>query len=169
MDLSERVAHYLLEIRSRLPIGRCTTPQEFDLPVSREVMSEVPGLSVPHLNRTLARLRGDGMIASAGRHVTLADTEALQLLAHYQPPPVSPGSPSPRRRRLLCCGRSSGELRSSAKPVSKHRRRAIHSSVPAHRPYALDDSNQRSEIAIGYHGKHLPVPLHCRQCRHSGE
>ena len=37
----------------------------FDLPISQEVMSDTLGLSVPHLNRMLAKLRTDGMLTSS--------------------------------------------------------------------------------------------------------
>jgi hypothetical protein len=42
------------------------------------------GLSVPHLNRTLAKLRADGLIAMDGRHVQLVDLAALELLGNFQ-------------------------------------------------------------------------------------
>lgn len=48
-------------------------------------MSDTLGLSVPHLNRMLAKLRTDGMVTVVDRRVALLDVKALQLLAHFQP------------------------------------------------------------------------------------
>jgi hypothetical protein len=56
----------------------------FDLPISQEVMSDTLGLSVPHLNRMMTRLRGDGMLTVSGRRVQFTDIKALEVLAHFQ-------------------------------------------------------------------------------------
>jgi CRP-like cAMP-binding protein len=81
----ERLAHFLLEIHARLSMVGRATANAFDLPISQEVMSDALGLSVPHLNRMMAKLRKDGMVAIADRRVELFDIKALQLLAHFQP------------------------------------------------------------------------------------
>jgi CRP-like cAMP-binding protein len=81
----ERLAHFLLEIHGRLRLVGRATETGFELPISQEVMSDALGLSVPHLNRMLTRLRNDGMIVVADRHVDFIDPKALHLLAHFQP------------------------------------------------------------------------------------
>jgi CRP-like cAMP-binding protein len=81
----ERLAHFLLEIHSRLATAGCATEDEFVAPISQEIMSDALGLSVPHLNRTLAKLRSDGLIALEGHRVTLINREALEQLGHFQP------------------------------------------------------------------------------------
>ena len=48
-------------------------------------MSDALGLSVPHFNRMLAKLRGEGLIAVNDRYVEFADLNAVQLLAQFQP------------------------------------------------------------------------------------
>ena len=54
----ERLAHLLLEIHARLlDVGRAEKAS-FDLPFSQEVIADVLGLSVPHLNRVMQQLRG---------------------------------------------------------------------------------------------------------------
>src|SRR5215469_3948180 len=95
----ERLAHFLLEIHARLlAVGRAETTS-FDLPFSQEIMADVLGLSVPHLNRVMQQLRAERLITSRSRLVELTDMASLQTLAHYQPLDLAPipmpkGSPS---------------------------------------------------------------------------
>src|SRR5262249_56361318 len=65
----ERLAHLLLELHSRLAMVGRAGESGFDLPFTQEMMSDALGLSVPHLNRTLARLRADEMIVMQERRV----------------------------------------------------------------------------------------------------
>ncbi|MEJ0078505.1 MAG: Crp/Fnr family transcriptional regulator [Alphaproteobacteria bacterium] len=86
----ERLAHFLLEIHTRLlGVGRAEATS-FDLPFSQEVMADVLGLSVPHLNRMMQQLRADGLITSRSRLVELTDIGRLQTLAQYQPLTLAP-------------------------------------------------------------------------------
>ena len=94
----ERLAHFLLEVNSRLEAVGLASKNSFDLPFSQEIMSDVLGLSVPHLNRTLAKLRGEGLLEVNGRHVRLADIKALEMLSHFQALNLTP---VPQARRLV--------------------------------------------------------------------
>ena len=47
-------------------------------------MADVLGLSVPHLNRMMQRLRGEKLIAGSERRVEFLDPGAMQALAHFQ-------------------------------------------------------------------------------------
>jgi CRP-like cAMP-binding protein len=81
----ERLAHFLLELHSRLrAVGRASAAN-FEMPFSQEVMADLLGLSVPHLNRMMRQLRAEGLIATKERQIDLVDAEGLQTLAHYQP------------------------------------------------------------------------------------
>ena len=93
----ERLAHFLLELHARLlAVGRAEKTS-FDLPFSQEVMADVLGLSVPHLNRVMQQLRAEQLIASRSRLVELTDMAGLQTLAHYQPLDLAP-VPMPVKR-----------------------------------------------------------------------
>ena len=81
----ERLAHLLLEIHSRLAMVGCAEEAVLNLPFTQEMMSDALGLSVPHLNRMLTKLRSEGMIAVIERRVEFIDLKALQLLAQFQP------------------------------------------------------------------------------------
>jgi CRP-like cAMP-binding protein len=80
----ERLAHFLLELHRRLMMVGRAEPTAFDLPISQEVMSDTLGLSVPHLNRMLTRLRNERMLIVADRRVQFTDIRALEVLAHFQ-------------------------------------------------------------------------------------
>jgi CRP-like cAMP-binding protein len=81
---TERLAHLLLEIYSRLAMVGRASENRFDLPFSQEVMSDALGLSVPHLNRTLTKLRASGLLKVSGRHVEFVDQTALEQLGQFQ-------------------------------------------------------------------------------------
>jgi CRP-like cAMP-binding protein len=92
----ERLAHFLLEIHARLlAVGRAEETS-FSLPFSQEVISDVLGLSVPHLNRVMQQLRAERLITSRSRLVELTDATRLQTLAHYQLVDLAP-IPMPAR------------------------------------------------------------------------
>ncbi len=81
----ERLAHFLLEMHIRLALVGRAGEASFDLPFSQEVIGDALGLSVPHLNRMLAKLRADRLLAVDGRRIVFADVSALEVLGHFQP------------------------------------------------------------------------------------
>jgi len=87
---TERLAHFLLELYSRLEMVGLAADWNYDMPFSQEVISDALALSVPHLNRTLAKLRADGLINVANHHVSLTDPAALEMLGHFRPLDLTP-------------------------------------------------------------------------------
>ena len=81
----ERLSHFLLELHARLKAVGYAEEKRFTLPFSQEVIADVLGLSVPHLNRMMQQLRAEKLIADQERQVEFLDAEAMQTLAHYQP------------------------------------------------------------------------------------
>ena len=101
----ERLSHFLLELHARLKtVGRAEQTR-FTLPFSQEVIADVLGLSVPHLNRMMQQLRAEKLIADSERVVEFLDAGAMQTLAHYQPQALAPIPPPTRglRSRAVCC------------------------------------------------------------------
>jgi len=86
----ERLSHFLLELYARLRAVGYAEENRFTLPFSQEVMADVLGLSVPHLNRMMQQLRAEKLIADSERQVEFVDIEAMQTLAHYQPLELMP-------------------------------------------------------------------------------
>jgi len=62
----------------------------FQLPFSQEVMADLLGLSVPHLNRVMQQLRGEQLITTHSRVIELTEVASLQTLAQYQPLNLAP-------------------------------------------------------------------------------
>jgi len=79
----ERVAHLLLELLMRLQLAGLADERSFSMPMTQELMADALGLSVPHVNRTLRRLREDGLIAMEGSRITCLDLSALSRLADF--------------------------------------------------------------------------------------
>jgi len=82
---TERLAYFLLEVYSRLQAVGLAADWSYDMPFSQEVISDALALSVPHLNRTITKLRADGLINVANHRVSLSDPVALEILGHFQP------------------------------------------------------------------------------------
>ena len=64
----ERLAHFLLELHARLRAIGLAEKGHFTLPFSQKVIADLHGLSVPHLNRMMQRLRSEKLITRSLRH-----------------------------------------------------------------------------------------------------
>jgi CRP-like cAMP-binding protein len=83
MSAFERMAHMLLEAHERLAQVGLATDTTFHLPLTQEMVSDVIGLSVVHLNRTLQNLRRSELVVSKQGYVTLVDRPRLVDIASY--------------------------------------------------------------------------------------
>ncbi len=81
----ERVAHFLLELLTRLQLVRLADDQSFKIPLTQELIADALGLSIPHVNRVLRRLREDQLVVVEDQRVTIKDIEALSELADFEP------------------------------------------------------------------------------------
>ena len=81
----ERLAHFLLEMLTRLQAVGCASERTFEMPLSQEGIGDVVGLSGPHVNRMLGELRSQGLVAVSGHRFTVVDMAALQILAEFRP------------------------------------------------------------------------------------
>lgn len=86
----ERLSHFILELHTRLRMVGRAEEKSFNLPFSQEIMSDVLGLSVPHLNRMMQQLKSEKLVSEKTRNVKLIDIDALKALAHYQPHELAP-------------------------------------------------------------------------------
>ncbi|HWB51116.1 MAG TPA: Crp/Fnr family transcriptional regulator [Stellaceae bacterium] len=81
----ERVAHFLLELLTRLRSVGLAEEQSFKIPLTQELIADALGLSIPHVNRVLRRLREDQLVVVEDQRVTFKDIDALSELADFEP------------------------------------------------------------------------------------
>jgi CRP-like cAMP-binding protein len=80
----ERVAHFLLELLTRLKAIGLADERSFRMPLTQELIGDSLGLSVPHVNRTLRQLRNDDLVSIEEHVVVIKDVEALSALADFE-------------------------------------------------------------------------------------
>jgi len=81
----ERVAHFLLELLARLQTVGLAQDHSYKIPLTQELLGDALGLSIPHINRVLRRLREDGLVVVEDQRVTIHDIDALSQLADFEP------------------------------------------------------------------------------------
>lgn len=80
---TERAAHLLLELYTRLERAGLAEGGRFSLPVSQEVLADALGLSVVHTNRVLQTLRNEGLLETRKAGYFLPNLEGLNQRAGY--------------------------------------------------------------------------------------
>jgi CRP-like cAMP-binding protein len=80
----ERIAHFLLELLTRLQVIGLADERSFRMPLTQELIGDALGLSVPHVNRTLRKLRNDELVSIEEHLVIIKDVEALSALADFE-------------------------------------------------------------------------------------
>lgn len=73
----ERTAHLLVELHDRQVRVGLSPPGEIALPLTQNVLADILGLSVVHMNRILQQMRRRGLISNQGGRVLLPDLAAL--------------------------------------------------------------------------------------------
>ena len=79
----ERMTHLFLEIHKRLQLVGLAEPESFELPLTQEVIADLMGLSVVHVNRTLRQLRLRGLIEMKGKQVYFVAKDAAEDVAEF--------------------------------------------------------------------------------------
>ena len=80
----ERVAHFLLELLTRLKNIGLADERSFRMPLTQELIADALGLSVPHVNRTLRQLRDDELVSIEQNIVIVNNVEELAALADFK-------------------------------------------------------------------------------------
>jgi CRP-like cAMP-binding protein len=81
----QQIAHLLCELFLRLRFVGLVEGDSFELPATQEELGDAFGLSAVHVNRTLQELRGNSLIASKSKRVTIPDLERLKEAAGFDP------------------------------------------------------------------------------------
>jgi CRP-like cAMP-binding protein len=80
----ERVAHFLLEILTRLQAIGLAGERSYSMPLTQEVIGDILGLSAAHVNRSLRQLREEGLATIEGPRVVINDLDGLAALADFE-------------------------------------------------------------------------------------
>jgi CRP-like cAMP-binding protein len=80
----ERIAHFLLELLTRLQAVGLADENSFELPLSQEIIGDALGLSLAYVNRTLRRLSDERLVTIKDQKVTIADVEELSFMADFE-------------------------------------------------------------------------------------
>jgi CRP-like cAMP-binding protein len=78
-----RIAHLLYEMLVRYRMAKMTNGNSFEFPVTQTDLADATGLTPVHANRTLQKLRADGLITLAGGVVTVMDPGRLKTAAQF--------------------------------------------------------------------------------------
>lgn len=84
-DALARTAHLLCEILARLEVVGLTDAQGFDFPLTQTELAECVGLTPVHVNRTLRRLREQGLARVSKGRVEVLDRDGLAAAGDFRP------------------------------------------------------------------------------------
>ena len=84
-DAYERVAHLLCELHARMQMVGLVEDDELALPLTQEEIADATGLTAVHVNRTLQRLRKEGLIEIGSGRLHLLRASALKKAAGFDP------------------------------------------------------------------------------------
>jgi CRP-like cAMP-binding protein len=80
-----RVAHLLCELYVRLKAVGLANGRTYALPITQAELADATSMSTVHVNRSLQKLRGDGLIRSGKRSVVIEDWDGLQAAGEFDP------------------------------------------------------------------------------------
>lgn len=82
-DAFGRLAHLLCETALRCSAAGIGRAVRFDFPVTQTELADATAMTAVHVNRTLQRLRGEGLVALQGREVRIEKWDALVEAAGF--------------------------------------------------------------------------------------
>lgn len=91
----EAVAHILCEMHARMTAIGLTEDGTFDFPLTQEELADAIGMTAVHVNRTLQKLRGDGLVELTGRVLMILDIDGLRRKGEFEAGYLHLRSPMP--------------------------------------------------------------------------
>jgi CRP-like cAMP-binding protein len=80
-----RIAHLLCEIFLKLQAVGLTKGNSFDFPITQSEIGDATGLSTVHVNRSIQKLRAEGLIVLEKARCTIEDWKGLKETAMFDP------------------------------------------------------------------------------------
>lgn len=84
-DADARLAHFLLEMSSRLALVGMGGREGYDCPLTQYHLADALGLTAIHVNRILRKLREAGLVTFRSGRVIIDDHDRLATLADFDP------------------------------------------------------------------------------------
>ncbi|GAM97850.1 cAMP-binding proteins [alpha proteobacterium U9-1i] len=81
----ERLAHLLLELQRRLHLAGVSESDTIAMPLSRDVIADMLGLSPVHVSRSMSALRREALIRTSDSSVQILAPKRLAELAQFDP------------------------------------------------------------------------------------
>lgn len=83
-DAYQKLCHFLCEMAVRVKASGCANSGEsVELPLDQTALADTTGLTLVHINRTLQRMRCEGLIALRRRRLTISDPERLAAIVGF--------------------------------------------------------------------------------------
>lgn len=95
----ESIAHLILELHSRLEMLGLVSGNEFEFPLTQDLIADTLGLTTVHVNRTLRKMSGNGLIKYSDSRMLIPDYGRLRLIAGFDPAYLEPDTKPPVTRR----------------------------------------------------------------------
>ena len=92
-DARERLAHLLLELAVRFKAAGLASDGTFELPLTQLDLADATGMTPVHVNRTLQWLRGEHLIRTHGKSVTIENWQGMCALAGFDTTYLHPEGP----------------------------------------------------------------------------
>jgi len=84
-DAYQRISHLLCEMHARMQMVGLVEDGRLAFPLTQEELADATALTAVHTNRTLRRLREDGLIEIGSGMLTVLDVERLRKAAGFDP------------------------------------------------------------------------------------
>lgn len=89
----QKLSHFLCEMSVRLgAVGQVHDDGSFDLPINQATLADTTGLTCVHVNRTLQRLRSEGLVTLSHRRLSILDFDRLAAIAGFDDAYLRPAS-----------------------------------------------------------------------------
>ena len=80
-----RIAHVFCEWMTRMEAIGLAADNTCEFPMTQNELADATGMTTVHVNRTLQRLRAEGLIELTGSKLTILDWERLQQVGDFDP------------------------------------------------------------------------------------
>ena len=81
----ERFANWLLDLQQRLELAGLCNGDSFQMPLTQELLSDILGMSIVHVNRIVKQLRSEQLIELKNNLITILEPERLAMIAEFTP------------------------------------------------------------------------------------